>query len=138
MGLSPKSILGKYKTGPRQIGPRTVGYGQLGPRPLHPKVPQSSQKYLKVPKSTSKYPKVPQSTQKNLKVPKSTSKYPKVPQSTHKYLTRPILAGKLVYCHKCLCISLLLSVDVVRKWRESRSFLSLRPSMEFRTYPLQR
>merc|ERR1712112_700609 len=55
----------------------------------YPKVPQSTQKYLEVPKSTSKYPKVPQSTQKYLKVPKvpqSTSKYPKVPQSTQKYL----------------------------------------------------
>ena len=36
---------------------------------MEPKVPQTTQKYLNVAKSTSKYPEVPQSTQKYLTVP---------------------------------------------------------------------
>ena len=57
-------------------------------------VPEGTQKYLKVPGSTSKYPEVPQSTQKYLKVTRSTSKYTEVPQSTQKYLKVPRSTSK--------------------------------------------
>ena len=44
------------------------------PKFQYHKVPQGTQKYLKVPKRSLKYPKVPQSAQKYLKVLKSTWK----------------------------------------------------------------
>ena len=46
----------------------------------YPEVPESTQKYLKVPKSTWKYPEVPQNIQKYLQGLRSTLKYPEVPQ----------------------------------------------------------